>query len=232
MRTPSADSAGTSSSRYRREARPVSSRVRTRISPSCWLVERPSGERVRSPAASCSFKPATRTEKNSSSPVEKMARNLTRSSSGSLVSVARSSRRSAKSSQESSRLRNRCGPKRSTANRLSVAGSASAASGSSASRPGGTGRSPRRCRRCARPPTRSTSGPRPAPGRRRDRRSIRRGSRAKATCLPTARAPARAAAGRPLGRVGHWPRTAGRGAAARFRPSAAAPCQGGSGRAG
>ena len=42
----------------------------------------PSGDRVRSPAATWSSRPATLTWKNSSSPSEKMARNFTRSRSG------------------------------------------------------------------------------------------------------------------------------------------------------
>ena len=46
------------------------------------LGRRPSADRVRSPASTWSFSPATRTWKNSSSPSEKMARNFTRSSSG------------------------------------------------------------------------------------------------------------------------------------------------------
>ena len=43
---------------------------------------RPSGDRVRSPAATWSSRPATVTWKNSSSPSEKMARNFTRSRRG------------------------------------------------------------------------------------------------------------------------------------------------------
>ena len=59
------------------------------------------------PAATWSFRAATRTWKNSSRFDEKMAENFTRSSSGTRSSSASASTRVLKSSQESSRLRSR-----------------------------------------------------------------------------------------------------------------------------
>ena len=68
------------------------------------------GSRPLTPAAIWSLSPATRTWKNSSRFWLKMARNLTRSSSGVCGSSARASTRALKSSQDSSRLMYRCAP--------------------------------------------------------------------------------------------------------------------------
>ena len=65
--------------------------TRARISRSRSTRSRPSGIVVRSPAASCSMSPATRTWKNSSRCSLTMARNLARSSSGTVESSASAS---------------------------------------------------------------------------------------------------------------------------------------------
>ncbi len=65
-----------------RDCRSTSSVTRSPMARSASLGRRPSAERVRRPASTWSLSPATRTWKNSSRPSEKMARNLTRSSSG------------------------------------------------------------------------------------------------------------------------------------------------------
>ena len=69
----------------------------------------PSGVVVRTPAATCSCRPETRTWTNSSRLVAKIARNLARSSSGRSASSASASTRALKSSQESSRFSSRPG---------------------------------------------------------------------------------------------------------------------------
>ncbi len=70
---------------------------------------RPSGLAPPTPAATWSFRAATRTWKNSSRFWPKIARNLARSSSGTRSSSARARTRSLKSSHDSSRLRYRTG---------------------------------------------------------------------------------------------------------------------------
>ena len=81
-------------------------RPASRIARSWSTRSRPSGVVVRSPAASCSISPATRTWKNSSRFSLKMARNFARSSSGTARGPRRAaSTRASKSSNESSRLR-------------------------------------------------------------------------------------------------------------------------------
>src|SRR5688500_17580995 len=77
---------------------------RSRTSTSCWAGDRPSELGVVMPAASWSFRPATRTWKNSSRFWLKIARNLARSRVGTDSSSARVSTRSLKSSHDSSRL--------------------------------------------------------------------------------------------------------------------------------
>ena len=69
------------------------------------LVEAVRATLVRTPAASCSCRPDTRTWKNSSRFELKIARNLARSSRGSDASSASASTRALKSSHDSSRLR-------------------------------------------------------------------------------------------------------------------------------
>ena len=61
------------------------------ISVSCWRGVRPSGVGSSMPAATWSLRAATRTWKNSSRLVEKMAQNLARSSSG-IAGLARPAR--------------------------------------------------------------------------------------------------------------------------------------------
>ncbi len=79
-----------------------------------WAAgRRPTG--CAGPASTWSFSPATRTWKNSSRPSEKMARNFTRSSSGTRSSSARSRSRAPNSSHDSSRLEKRSGPRTVTA---------------------------------------------------------------------------------------------------------------------
>ena len=102
MRTPSAASAGTSSSAQRRAWRAVKASTRVRISASIALGVLPSSERTFSPDAAWSSRPATRTAKNSSMWDEKNAAYFTRSSSGSLRSNACSRTRVLQSSLESS----------------------------------------------------------------------------------------------------------------------------------
>ena len=75
------------------------------IAESCSRGVSPSDERVRMPAAACCLRPATRTWKNSSMLVAKIARNFARSSSGVVGSSASASTRALKSIVESSRLR-------------------------------------------------------------------------------------------------------------------------------
>ena len=81
------------------------SRTRAVTAPSCSPAVRPSGLLLRTPTAIWSFRPATRTWKNSSRFWLKMARNLTRSNKGVAGSSARASTRALKSSQDISRLR-------------------------------------------------------------------------------------------------------------------------------
>ena len=81
------------------------SRTRWRAAASCSSAVRPSGERSTLPASTCWRRPATRTWKNSSRLPAKMARNLTRSSSGFRSSRASWRTRALNSSHDSSRLR-------------------------------------------------------------------------------------------------------------------------------
>ena len=104
---PCAASAGRTCPAKMALSRATSSVVRSAMALNCSAGPIPSGERSRSPAATWSSSPATRTWKNSSSPSEKIARNLIRSNSGSRSSDARSRRRSPKSSHDSSRLMKR-----------------------------------------------------------------------------------------------------------------------------
>jgi hypothetical protein len=75
------------------------------MSASCSDASWPSGDVARRPAATWSFRPATRTWKNSSRFELKMARNLARSSTGTTGSAASASTRALKSSHDSSRFR-------------------------------------------------------------------------------------------------------------------------------
>ena len=101
---PSAARAGRMSSSNSRECSSTSSRVRVRIA---WWTSRgisPLTERTATPAAIRRFRPATRTMKNSSRLLAKMARNFARSSSGTRwASLARSSTRLLNANQDSSR---------------------------------------------------------------------------------------------------------------------------------
>ena len=72
---------------------------------SCSVGVSPSGDVPPILASCCSLSRATRTWKNSSRLLLKMARNFTRSSTGARSSAARASTRPLKSSQDSSRLR-------------------------------------------------------------------------------------------------------------------------------
>ena len=77
------------------------------------LAGRPAvGRGAAQPATTWSVRPATRTWKNSSRFWLKMAQNLARSSSGTAGSSADSRTRALKSSQDSSRFRNRVGSSR------------------------------------------------------------------------------------------------------------------------
>ena len=124
---PCAASAGASSLRHSSPWIAISSSVRRRSSASaCWGV-RPSGERTCTRAMTWSSSPATRTMKNSSRLEEKIAQNLTRSSSGSLGSAARSSTRAFRSSQESLTVEQVAGRGRRRAARLVEASGATPA---------------------------------------------------------------------------------------------------------
>ena len=81
------------------------SRTRSRAAASCSAGVRPSGARATAPASICWRRPAMRTWKNSSRLLAKIARNLTRSSSGLRASRASWRTRPLNSSQDSSRLR-------------------------------------------------------------------------------------------------------------------------------
>src|SRR4051794_9290165 len=104
---PSFDSSGTSTSRKRRACRSISARVPAQIRSSTSRGISPEAARTATSAAIRRFRPATRTMKNSSRLLAKIAAKRTRSSSGSLASSASSSTRWLKWSQESSRSRNR-----------------------------------------------------------------------------------------------------------------------------
>ena len=103
--TPASWSAGEISLVNAVACRVTSSSTRERIARSCSTWSRPSGDADRTPTATCSFSPATRTWKNSSTLPLKIARNLARSSSGTDGSSASASTRAWNSSIESSRLR-------------------------------------------------------------------------------------------------------------------------------
>ncbi len=101
--TPSAASRGWISSRKQRCCSTTSSWIRRVVAagfPPVWPVR----TRRASPSRIPRLSPATRTMKNSSRFELKMARNFTRSSSGTLGSCASSSTRRLNSSQDSSRL--------------------------------------------------------------------------------------------------------------------------------
>ena len=87
--------------------RTISSRVRAQIASSTSRGSSPDAARTATPAAILRLSPATRTMKNSSRLLAKIARNRTRSSSGIWGSSASSSTRVLKCSQDSSRSRNR-----------------------------------------------------------------------------------------------------------------------------
>ena len=101
--TPSAASVRRTSTKIA-EWSATSSSTRSRAAASCSSAVRPSGERATLPASTCWRRPATRTWKNSSRLPAKMARNLTRSSSGLRSSRASCSTRALNSSHDSSRL--------------------------------------------------------------------------------------------------------------------------------
>ena len=107
---PASARVGTTSSRKIVLWRSTSSVTLSFIAASVSAGLSPSDDLVRSPASTWSFSPATLTWKNSSSPSARIARNLTRSSTGTEVSSARSSSRSPKASQVSSLFANRSGP--------------------------------------------------------------------------------------------------------------------------
>ncbi len=87
------------------ECSATSSRTRARMASSCWPGVRPSSDWCWELTWSWRRRPDTRTWKNSSRLDAKMARNLTRSSSGLRVSRASWRTRALNSIQESSRLR-------------------------------------------------------------------------------------------------------------------------------
>ena len=102
---PSAASARADVERRSREWSATSSR--TRVADRLRAARRPSGRRASGatlPASTCWRRPATRTWKNSSRLPAKIARNLTRSSSGLRSSRASYRTRALNSSQDSSRL--------------------------------------------------------------------------------------------------------------------------------
>ena len=107
MTMSSSASAGRSSFFQSFDWRSVSSSTRSRMAASAASGVNPSTERTASPAAAWPISPATRTMKNSSRLVETKRHILTRSSSGSESSAARSSSRSLYSSVESSRFSRR-----------------------------------------------------------------------------------------------------------------------------
>ena len=80
--TPASRSAGITSSLKIRAWRSASGTTFAEIAESCSRGVSPSDERVRMPAAACCFSPATRTWKNSSRLLAKIARNFARSSNG------------------------------------------------------------------------------------------------------------------------------------------------------
>ena len=104
---PSSASAGMTSSRKQRACRAVRSPVSRQICSSTSRGISPDAARTATPAAMRRLRPATRTMKNSSRLLAKIARNRARSSSGRLSSSASSSTRWLKRSQESSRSRKR-----------------------------------------------------------------------------------------------------------------------------
>ena len=113
MRMPASAMAGTTSSRNTRT-------MRSTVGPTCLAIAsrvslgvQPSEPRVTMPASTWSRRPATRTMKNSSRLVEKMARYFSRSTSGTPGSAAMASTRSLNWSQEISRLMYRYGSYRS-----------------------------------------------------------------------------------------------------------------------
>ena len=104
IRIPCSASAGRTTSVNWRAWRRSSSRTVSAIRSSTSVGDRPSGPRASIRASTWSCTPATRTMKNSSRLVTKIARNFSRSISGSDSSSASCSTRSLKSSQDSSRL--------------------------------------------------------------------------------------------------------------------------------
>ena len=105
----SAARAGTISSRNSRAWRSISADVVLQICSSTSRGSSPDAAGTATPAAIRRLRPATRTMKNSSRFEAKIARNRTRSSSGSDGSSASSSTRVLKCSQDTSRSRNRSG---------------------------------------------------------------------------------------------------------------------------
>ena len=90
--------------RWPRARRPAS-RTRSRMASSCWKGVMPSDDTAVAPARTWRRRPDTRTWKNSSRLLAKMARNFTRSSSGLRASRASWRTRALNSSHDSSRLR-------------------------------------------------------------------------------------------------------------------------------
>ncbi len=104
---PSSRSSGMTWSLKTRAWRCISSRLPSQSSSSCSRGSRPLAARTATPAAIRRLSPATRTMKNSSRLLAKMARKRVRSSSGSAGSSASSRTRWLKCSHDSSRSRNR-----------------------------------------------------------------------------------------------------------------------------
>ncbi len=100
---PSWDSAGTRLSPKARAWRSISSWVRVQIARVTSRGIRPDAARTATPAAMRRLRPATRTMKNSSRLLAKIARKRARSSSGRLSSSASSSTRWLNRSHDSSR---------------------------------------------------------------------------------------------------------------------------------
>ena len=141
-------SAGTISSRNSLACRAISADVVDQICSSTSRGSSPEAAGTATPAAMRRLRPATRTMKNSSRFEAKIARNRTRSSSGSAGSSASSSTRVLKRSQDSSRSRNRSAGRSEAA--ASYGGSMSNGSDGTARRSVGPS--------CAGPPTCAASG--------------------------------------------------------------------------
>src|SRR6266540_2346198 len=126
-RVPCSARAGTIWSRKQRASASMAGTTCLLIASSVSVGVQPSEPRLATPASTCSRRPDTRTMKNSSRLLEKIARNLSRSSSGVVGSVASASTRSLNCSQETSRFRYRYGSVRSQPSGAACSAAASSA---------------------------------------------------------------------------------------------------------